>query len=88
MGDIQKLKEKLQEGSNHTEGHDRFIQGQYYENLSREQYSRNYRTDLKYLSPARDALNPKMNLELLNQRLARHHRQCKMPEVVARDCLV
>ena len=74
MSDIQRLKDKLREGSNQTEGHDKFIQGQYYENLTREQYSRNFRTDLKYLSPARDALNPKMNLELLKQRLAQMER--------------
>ena len=81
MSDIQRLKEKLQEGSNQTEGHDKFIQGQYYENLTREQYSRNFRNDLKYLNPARDALNPKINLDLLKQRLAQLERiEAQIPE--------
>ena len=39
------------------------------ENLTKEQYSGNYRRSINVLSASRDTLNPKLNLETLKSRL-------------------
>jgi hypothetical protein len=39
------------------------------ENLTKEQYSGNYRKQFSLLSASRDTLNPKLNLENLKNRL-------------------
>ena len=46
------------------------------ENLTKEQYSGNYRDNLTLRSSSRDALNPAMNLETLKNRLwvSEHYR--------------
>ncbi len=48
----------------------------YLENLTKEQYSGNYRNRLPTLNSSKDSLNPAMNLETLKNRLwvAEHYR--------------
>lgn len=69
---IDELKEKLRAGKNEQEGgYQKFATGQFYENLTREQYLGSRQTSL--LSAHRDVLNPAMNLEILKHRLERIH---------------
>jgi hypothetical protein len=59
-----------------TQGFQKFANAQFYENLTKEQFSGNYRNAIAPLNASRNSLNPAVNLEKLKNRLwvAEHYR--------------
>jgi hypothetical protein len=58
------------------QGYQKFAKGQFYENLTKEQFSGNYRNSIAPLNASANALNPSASLEKLKNRLwvAEHYR--------------
>jgi len=65
------LKNKLVAGKNqHNSGYQKFASAQFFENLTKEQYSGEFRPRITGLSISRDSLNPLLNAQILKERLA------------------
>ena len=58
------------------QGYQKFANAQFYENLTKEQFSGNFRNAIAPLNASRDSLNPSVGLEKLKNRLwvAEHYR--------------
>ena len=71
MSDLNELKDKLKTGKNEqNEGYQKFAAAQFYENLTKEQYAGSqYLPRLSIFNVTRDALNPRVNAEVLRNRL-------------------
>jgi hypothetical protein len=59
-----------------VQGYQKFANAQFYENLTKEQFSGNYRDKLAPLSSSQNALNPAASLDIAKNRLwvAEHYR--------------
>ena len=68
---IARLQQKLKAAQNEKgHGYESYLRAQYYENLTKGQYSGEQRPRLSsYFDVSRDSLNPQINLNLLRQRL-------------------
>lgn len=65
------LRQKLQAGRNASlHGYEKFSEAQYFENLTKEQYSGIHRPTFNALAVSKDSLNPLLSHERLTDRLA------------------